>query len=109
MPKNNELINLGSKTSTALVAPTRSEIRISFCMECSLFVSVRKVLHRAAFVLTPVLCAALAVCFWLGVVLPAWAVATMVIPASIGFLYGCFHILSEADVFEEQRLKGGKA
>lgn len=108
MPKNNEF-NCSMNNSSATIAPTRSEIRISFSVELpTLSTSTRKMLHRAAFVVTFALCAALAVCYWLGVILPTWIVFIMVLGASAGWLYGSIHILSEAERFEQEKQKGGK-
>lgn len=108
MPRTNE-INNGMNNSSALVAPQRSEIRISFSVELpALRPSTRKMLHRAAMILTPVLCAALAVCYWLGANLPSWMVGVMVIAASVGFVYGFVYITAVADLFEREQKKGGK-
>ena len=108
MPKNNEF-NCSMNNSSATIAPTRSEIRISLSVELpTLNPSTRKMLHRAAFAVTFALCAALAVCRWLGVCLPTWLVLLMVLGASAGWIYGCIHILSEAERFEQEKQKGGK-
>lgn len=108
MPKNNEF-NCSMNSSSATIAPTRSEIRISLSVELpTLSPSTRKMLHRAAFVVTFALCAALAVCHWLGISLPSWLVFLMVIGASAGWVYGSLHILSEAERFEQEKQKGGK-
>ena len=109
MTKNNEF-NCSMNSSSATIAPTRSEIRISLSVEFpTLSPSTRKMLHRAAFAVTFALCAALAVCYWLGVCLPTWLVLLMVLGASVGWVYGSIHILSEAERFEQEKQKGGKA
>ena len=109
MPKKHEFTNISTNNSSALVAPQRSEIRISFSVELpALRPSTRKMLHRAAMILTPVLCAALAVCYWLGANLPSWMVGVMVIAASVGFVYGFVYITAVADLFEREQKKGGK-
>jgi hypothetical protein len=64
-------------------------------------------LHRAAFAVTFALFAALAVCRWLDVCMPTWLVLLMVLGASAGWIYGCIHILSEAERFEQEKQKGG--
>ena len=108
MPKKHEF-NCSMNSSSATIAPTRSEIRISFSVEFpTLSTSTRKMLHRAAFVVTFALCAALAACYWLGVILPTWIILIMVLGASVGWLYGSIHILSEAERFEQEKQKGGK-
>lgn len=108
MTKDREFTNISTNNSSALVAPTRSEIRISFSVEYpTLSPSTRKLLHRAAMVLTPVLCAVLAVCYWLGFSLPSWAVFGMVTGVSVGFVYGFLHIWAEAELFEREHGKGG--
>lgn len=109
MPKKHEF-NCSMNNSSATIAPTRSEIRISFSVELpTLSISTRKMMHRAAFAVTFALCAALAVCYWLGVILPTWIVFVLVLGASAGWLYGSIHILSEAERFEQEKQKGGKA
>ena len=108
MPKKHEF-NCSMNSSSATIAPTRSEIRISFSVEFpTLSTSTRKMLHRAAFVVTFALCAALAACCWLGVILPTWIILIMVLGASAGWFYGSIHILSEAERFEQENQKGGK-
>lgn len=108
MPKKHEF-NCSMNSSSATIAPTRSEIRISLSVGLStLSPSTRKMLHRAAFAVTFALCAALAVCYWLGVVLPTWLVLLIVLGASAGWVYGSIHILSEAERFEQEKQKGGK-
>lgn len=108
MPKNNEFTNNSMNNSSAIVAPTRSEIRFPFSIEYpSISSSARKLLHRAAMILTPVLCAVLAVGCWLGVSLPSWLVFGMVTGASTGFVYGFIHIVTEAELFERKYGKGG--
>ena len=109
MPKKHEFTNNSMNSSSALVAPTRSEIRFPFSIECpSISSSTRKLLHRAAMILTPVLCAVLAVCCLLGVSLPSWIVFVMVTGASIGFVYGFFHIVAVAELFEQTHGEGGR-
>ena len=109
MAMSSNSINNSMNNSSALVAPTRSEIRISLSVELpALSPSTRKMLHRAAFVVTFALCAALAVCYWLGVYLPSWLVFLMVAGASAGWVYSSIHILSEAERFEQEKQKGGK-
>ena len=106
MTKGHEF-NSGSKISTALVAPSRSEIRTPFRVELpTLSLSTRKKLHRAAFVLTTTLAAVLSLCLALGLTLPVWAVTLMVALASVGFVYVFAYILASAEAFEEQ--KGGR-
>ncbi len=108
MTKEREF-NCSMNNSNATIAPTRSEIRISFSLELpTLSTSTRKTLHRAVFAITFALCAALAACYWLGVILPTWIVLIMVLGASAGWLYGSIHILSEAERFEQEKQKGGK-
>ena len=108
MPKNHEF-NCSMNSSSATIAPMRSEIRIPISVELPTFtLSTRKMLHRAVFAVTFALCAALAVCYWLGVCLPTWLVLLMVLDASIGSVYGSIHILSEAERFEQEKQKGGK-
>lgn len=108
MPKNNEFTNISMNNSSALVAPTRSEIRISFSVTFpTLSPSTRKLLHRVVMILTPVLCAVLAVCYWLGVSLPSWTVFGIVTGASVGFVYGFLHIVAVAELFEREHGKGG--
>lgn len=109
MPKRHEFNNNSMNNSSALVAPTRSEIRFPFSIEyLSISSSTRKLLHRAAMILTPVLCAALAVCYLLGVSLPSWLVFVKVTGASVGFVYGFIHIVTEAELFERKYGKGGR-
>ena len=109
MPKNNEFTNNSMNSSSALVAPRRSEIRVSFSIEYpSISDSTRKKLHRAAMILTPVLCAVLAVCHALGLQLPWWAVALAVIATSVGFGYGFLYIVAMAEKFEHEQQKGGR-
>lgn len=109
MTKDREFTNNSMNNSSALVAPTRSEIRISFSVTFpTISPSTRKLLHRAAMILTPVLCAAIAVCHWLKVFLPSWLVLGMVIGASIGFVYGFLHIVAVAELFERNHGKGGR-
>lgn len=108
MTKSSNLNNFSMNNSNAIVAPTRSEIRISLSVELpTLSPSTRKMLHRAAFAVTFALCAALAVCYWLGVCLPTWLVLLMVLGASVGWVYVSIHILSEAERFELEKQKGG--
>ena len=108
MPKNNEF-TCSMNSSSATIAPTRSEIRISLSVEFpTLSSSTRKMLHRAALAVTFALCAALAVCYWLVVCLPTWLVLLMVLGTSVGWVYGSIHILSEAERFELEKQKGGK-
>lgn len=108
MPKKHEF-NCSMNNSSATIAPTRSEIRISFSVELpTLSTSTRKILHRAVFAITFALCAALAACYCLGVILPTWIILIMVLGASAGWLYGSIHILSEAERFEQEKQKGGK-
>lgn len=110
MPKNNEFTNNSMNSSSALVAPMRSEIRFPFISVAfpALGPSTRKLLHRAAMILTPVLCAVLAVCCLLGVFLPSWLVFVMVTGASVGFVYGFIHIVTEAELFEQTHGEGGR-
>ncbi len=108
MPKNNEF-NCSMNSSSATIAPMRSEIRIPISVEFPTFSpSTRKRLHRAAFAVTFALCAALSMCYWLGVILPTWLVLLMVLGASTGWVYGSIHILSESERFEQENQKGGK-
>lgn len=109
MPKKHEFTNSSMNSSSALVAPSRSEIRASFSIEYpSISDSTRKKLHRAAMILTPLLCAVLAVCHVLGLQLPWWAVALVVTAASVGFGYGFLYIVSIAEQFEREQRKGGR-
>ena len=96
MPRTNE-INNGMNSSSALVAPQRSEIRIlSSVVFPTISHSTQRMLHRAAMMLTPAICAVLAICYMLQVSMPSWLVGSMVISASVGFVYGFFHIMAMA-------------
>ena len=109
MPRTNEITNKSMNSSSALVAPRRSEIRVSFSIEYpSISDSTRKKLHRAAMILTPLLCVVLAVCHVLDLYLPWWAVALSVIAASVGFGYGFLYIVAVAEQFEREHQKGGR-
>ena len=93
MPKNNEFTNSSMNNSSALVAPTRSEIRISFSIEYpSISDSTRKKLRRAAFVATFLLIATVSSCSMLGVQLSHSTGFALIFFGSIGIVY-CFHEL----------------
>ena len=93
MPKNNEFTNSSMNNSSALVAPTRSEIRISLSIEYpSISDSTRKKLRRAAFVATFLLVATVSSCFMLGVQLSHSTGFALIFFGSIGIVY-CFHEL----------------
>lgn len=106
MPRTNE-INNGMNSSSALVAPQRSEIRFPFISVTfpTLSSSTRKMLHRAAMMLTPAICAVLAIGYMLQVSMPSWLVGCMVISASVGFVYGFFHIMAMAELFAKGKIK----
>ena len=107
MPKNNEFINPGSKTSTAHVAPMRSEIRVSFLanvVETANRAVTFFCLHSAFISLVSVVLLSLGNV--LGVSLPWWAVSVLAVTACVGFIYTFFRIIAEADAFERQQ-KGG--
>lgn len=109
MTKRGNSINNSMNSSSALVAPRRSEIRVSFSIEYpSISDSTRKKLHRAAMILTPLLCVVLAVCHVLDLYLPWWAVVLSVIAASVGFGYGFLCIVAVAEQFEREHQKGGR-
>ncbi len=109
MPRTIE-INNGMKNSNTLVAPTRSEIRTSFSVEFnSIAAPIKGFLRSHTLSLTFTLVTLLGLFRILGVVLPCWIVISMAIFACIGCVRGCLYILSEAELFEQKRLKEGKA
>lgn len=106
MAVSSNSINNSMNSSSALVAPQRSEIRIlSSVVFPTISHSTQRMLHRAAMMLTPSICAVLAVCYMLQVSMPSWLVGSMVISASVGFVYGFFHIMAMAELFAKGKIK----
>lgn len=94
MTKENEFNN-GMNNSSALVAPQRSEIRISFSVEFpTVSPSTKRILRKCAFAATFLLVLTLSSCSMLDVQMPRSYAAVLVILASVGVLY-CFHALWE--------------
>ena len=93
MTKDREFTNSSMNNSSALVAPTRSEIRISFSIEYpSISSSTKKKLRRAAFVVTFLLIVAASFCNVFDVQMSRSYATVLVVLASIGILY-CSHSL----------------
>ena len=93
MPKNNEFTNISTNNSSALVAPQRSEIRISFSVEYpTVSETTKRILRKVAFAATFLLVLTLSSCSMLDVQMPRSYAAVLVILASVGILY-CTHTL----------------
>ena len=108
MAKSSNYINPGSKTSTAHVAPLRSEIRIPFVADVVSFaLAVRRTLSNHSLAITFVLVATLTACRVLGVSLPVWAAVALAVSCCVGCLHVLARIFAEAELFEQQQ-KGGE-
>ena len=108
MAKRSNYINPGSKTSTAHVAPLRSEIRIPFFTGIFSSVSLAKrFLCRHSLSLTAALVAVLTACNVFQVSLPVWVVVALAVSCCVGCLHVLARIFLEAELFEQQQ-KGGK-
>ena len=91
MPKRHEFNNDSMNSSSALVAPGRSEIRISFSVEFpTVSVSTKRILRKCAFAVTFLLVFTLSSCSMLDVQMPRGFAVALGILTSVGILY-CFH------------------
>lgn len=92
MPKKHEF-NISTNSSSAIVTPQRSEIRVSFSVEFpTVSPSTKRILRKCAFVATFLLVLTLSSCSMLDVQMPRSYATVLVILASVGILY-CFHTL----------------
>lgn len=92
MPKNNEF-NISTNSSSALVTPQRSEIRMLQLSEFKSFATnLLRPLRKVAFVATFLLVGTLSSCSMLDVQMSRSLTTLLVILASVGMLY-CFHAL----------------
>lgn len=93
MTKSSNLNNISTNNSSALVAPQRSEIRVSFSVEYpALSPNAKSFLRRSVFAVTFLLLATLSSCSLLDVQMPRSYATVLVVLASVGLVY-CFHTL----------------
>ena len=93
MPKKHEFTNNSMNNSSALVAPQRSEIRISFSVEYpTVSETTKRILRKVSFVATFLIVFTLSFCYMLDVQMTRSYAAVLVILASVGILY-CTHTL----------------
>ena len=93
MTKEHEFTNNSMNNSSALVAPQRSEIRISFSVEYpTVSETTKRILRKVAFAATFLIVLTLSSCSMLDVQMPRSYATVLVILASVGILY-CTHTL----------------
>lgn len=90
MAKSSNSTNISMNNSSALVAPQRSEIRISFSVEFpTVSQSTKRILRKCTFAATFLLVLTLSSCSMLDVQMPRGFAAVLLILASVGVLYCC--------------------
>ena len=102
MAKRSNSINNSMNSSSAFVAPTRSEIRISeFAVVTSIAASFINFYCKNTLTITLLMVIALSVCYTLGFVLPWYVALPYIFVASCSMLRSLVVILHEAMRFSE--------